>query len=85
MNPLPLFRCTGKPRLHSFHPPGSNNQNKAAMDYVWMQRPYQKVVMLCDRDGFCVMEAVAGKLVFPDRATFWKMQGQTDGWNMELT
>ncbi len=58
---------------------------KEAMDYVWMQRPYQKVIMLCDRDGFCVMEAVAGKLVFPDRATFWKMQGQTEGWNMELT
>ena len=58
---------------------------KEAMDYVWMQRPYQNIVMLYDQDGSGVVEALAGKLIFPDRATFWKMQGPTDGWNMELT
>ena len=58
---------------------------KEAMDYVWMQRPYQNIVMLYDQDGSGVVEAVAGKLIFPDRVTFWKMQGPTDGWNMELT
>ena len=58
---------------------------KEAMDYVEMQKPYQHKVMLCDRDDFCVMEVVAGKLVFPDEETLRKLQGQADGGSMELT
>lgn len=58
---------------------------KEAMDYVEMQKPYQHKVMLCDRDDFCVMEVVAGKLVFPDETALRKMQGQADGGSMELT
>lgn len=55
------------------------------MDYVEMQKPYQHKVMLCDRDDFCVMEVVAGKMVFPDEADLRKLQGQADGGSMELT
>ena len=58
---------------------------KEAMDYVEMQKPYQHKVMLCDRDDFCVMEVVAGKMVFPDEADLRKLQGQADGGSMELT
>lgn len=55
------------------------------MDYVEMQKPYQHKVMLCDRDDFCVMEVVDGKMVFPDEETLRKLQGQVDGGSMELT
>lgn len=58
---------------------------KEARDYVEMQKPYQHKVMLCDRDDFCVLEMVAGKLVFPDEAALRSMQGQADGGSMELT
>ena len=58
---------------------------KEAMDYVEMQKPYQHKVMLCDRDDFCVMEVVDGKMVFPDEADLRKLQGQVDGGSMELT
>ena len=58
---------------------------KEAMDYVEMQKPYQHKVMLCDRDDFCVMEVVAGKMVFPDEEILRKLQGQADGGSMELT
>ena len=57
---------------------------KEAMDYVRIQRPYQYKVMLCDRDDFCVMEVVAGKLVFPDEETLGKAQGQADPGSMDL-
>ncbi len=58
---------------------------KEAMDYMEMQKPYQHRVMLCDRDDFCVMEVVAGELVFPDEETLQKMQGQADPGSMEIT
>ena len=50
-----------------------------------MQSPYQHRVMVCDSDDFCVMEVVAGKMVFPDEADLRKLQGQADGGSMELT
>lgn len=53
--------------------------------HLKMQKPYQHKVMLCDRDDFCVMEVVAGKMVFPDEADLRKLQGQADGGSMELT
>ena len=58
---------------------------KEAMDYVEMQKPYQHKIMLCDRGDFCVMEVVAGKIVFPDEETLQKRQGQADGRSMEIT
>lgn len=58
---------------------------KEARDYVEMQKPYQHKVMLCDMDDFCVMEVVAGKMVFPDEETLRKAQGQADPGCMDLT
>lgn len=58
---------------------------KEAMDYVEMQKPYQHKIMLCDRGDFCVMEVVAGEIVFPDEETLKKRQGQADGGSMEIT
>ncbi len=37
-----------------------------ALDYVEMQKPYQHRVLVCDRDDFAVMEAIDGKLIYPD-------------------
>ncbi|MEA5143385.1 MAG: hypothetical protein VB023_07370 [Oscillibacter sp.] len=36
-----------------------------ALDYVEMQKPYQHRIMLCDRDGFCVLEMENGRLLHP--------------------
>lgn len=56
---------------------------KEALDYVEMQKPYQHKVMLCDRNDFCVMEVVAGEMVFP-KEDIRKAQEQADN-GMELT
>lgn len=38
---------------------------KEAMEYVEMQKPYQYRIMLCDRDDFCVWEVLRGEQVYP--------------------
>lgn len=50
-----------------------------AMDYMEMQRSYQHKVLICDRDDFAVMEAVKGKITYPDEqvlAAFRQEQGR---------
>ena len=38
---------------------------KEAMEYVEMQKPYQHRIMLCDRNDFCVWEVRCGMQVYP--------------------
>ncbi len=35
------------------------------MDYAEIQKPYQHRIMICDRNDFCVLEIVDGKLIYP--------------------
>ena len=54
-----------------------------ALDYVEMQKPYQHRVLICDRDDFAVMEAIDGKLIYPDEQTLAGFrQGQGGGMTM---
>lgn len=53
---------------------------KEAMDYVEMQKPYQHRVMLCDSNDFCVWEVKDGVLVYPTKEEMeQRSSGQTDG------
>ena len=53
---------------------------KEAMDYVEMQKPYQHRVMLCDSNDFCVWEVKDGVLVYPTKEEMeQRSSGQTCG------
>jgi len=41
------------------------NGAKEAVDYAFMQKPYQYRVMICDGDDFCVLEIVKDEVLFP--------------------
>lgn len=53
---------------------------KEAMNYVEMQKPYQHRIMLCDRSDFCVWEVIDGNLVYPTKEELETMDsGQVEG------
>lgn len=53
-----------------------------ALGYLEMQKPYQYRVLVCDRDDFAVMEAVNGKLIYPDEETLAAFRQGTGGISM---
>ena len=47
---------------------------KEAMEYVEMQKPYQHRIMLCDRNDFCVWEVRDGMQVYPPQEKLDEMR-----------
>jgi len=47
---------------------------KEAMEYVEMQKPYQHRIMLCDRNDFCVWEVRDGRQVHPNKEKYEGIQ-----------
>ena len=45
---------------------------KEAMEYVEMQKPYQQRIVLCDRNDFCVWEVRDGMQVYRHRRNWMK-------------
>lgn len=50
---------------------------KEAMEYVEMQKPYQHRVMLCDRNDFCVWEVRCGEQIYPSQEA---LEQAREGW-----
>ena len=52
---------------------------KEAMEYVEMQKPYQHRIMLCDRNDFCVWEVRGGRQVYPTQEALEQMRQGLEG------
>ena len=52
---------------------------KEAMEYVEMQKPYQHRIMLCDRNDFCVWEVRDGRQVYPTQEALDQMRQGLEG------
>lgn len=42
--------------------------------YIEMQKPYQHLIMVCDRDDFCVFEMQDGKVFYPTQEAIEKVK-----------
>ena len=52
---------------------------KEAMEYVEMQKPYQHRIMLCDRNDFCVWEVRDGRQIYPTQEALDQMRQGLEG------
>lgn len=60
---------------------------KEVQDYIEMQKDYQHRLMICDRDDFCVVEMIDGKLIHPSPdvlESFFKEQQEPGGMELKL-
>ncbi|MSS09471.1 MULTISPECIES: hypothetical protein [Eubacteriales] len=60
---------------------------KEVQDYIDLQKEYQHRIMVCDRDDFCVLEMVDGKLIYPTQEMLdahRKEQEQNGGMELKL-
>lgn len=56
-----------------------------AVEYAFMQKPYQHRVMLCDSDDFCVLEIVNGEVTFPQGETIRNGEVKAQYEDMHMT